>query len=81
MSIGITDILQIADALCVGTQRVGRLCNEAAALEAGALRVSSTPRLLASPAHAALVHGRDNALNRSSSNSVRRFSWLASPPD
>ncbi len=81
MPVGISDILQIADVLYARTQRVGRLCNEAAALEEEALRVSSTLRLLASPAHVALVHGRDDALNALRATLERANSFVAELPD
>ena len=81
MPIGIIDLLNAADALYARTQRVGRLCNEATALEAEALRVSSTLHLLASPAHAALVFDRVVALTALRTTLERASSFVAELPN
>ena len=81
MPIGIIDCLHAADAFYARTQRVGRLCNEASALEAEALRVSSTLHLLASPAHAALVFDRVASLTALRTTLERASSFVAELPN
>ena len=80
MSFSITELCSAANALYARTQRVSRVCHEAADLAETALSVTSTLRLLSSPAHAALVRERGQALTAFYETLQRASSFVEALP-